>query len=96
VPSGTAYENGPYLKGGVADAAEASRETLRTNDGSDICPSRGSIPLDKETRSQKAVHGVEPFTKQERDEMEKLLKEVRGHLGEQPIPSLAISLFSYP
>lgn len=83
MPSETGYENGPYFKGGVADAAEASRETLRTNDGSDVSPSRGgSIPLDKETRSQKAVHRVEPFTKQERDEMEELLKEVRGHLGE--------------
>jgi len=33
------------------------------------------------------VNGVEPFTKQERDEMEELLKEVRGHLGEHyPFP----------
>lgn len=82
MPSETANENVPYQKGDVADAAEESRETFRTNDGSDVSPSRGSNPLDKETRSQKPVHGPEPFSKQERDEMEELLKEVRGHLGE--------------
>jgi len=93
VPSETAYENGPYQNGGVADVAEKSRETIRTgtNDGSDTAPSRGSNPPDRETR-QKPTHGVEPLTKQERDEMEELLKEVRGHLGEQPIPLRAISL----
>ncbi|OAX33335.1 phospholipase D [Rhizopogon vinicolor AM-OR11-026] len=84
MPSETAYENGPYQKGGVADVAEKSRETFRTNDGSDVSPSRSSNPLDKETRSQKPVHGPEPFTKQERDEMEELLKEVRGHLVVYP------------
>ncbi|KAG0704279.1 phospholipase D [Suillus ampliporus] len=82
VPSETSvYEDGPYQKGGLADAAEESRETFHTNDRSDSLHSRGSHPpLDKDTHSRKPVNGVEPFTKQERDEMEELLKDVRGHL----------------
>ncbi|KAG1884901.1 phospholipase D [Suillus subluteus] len=84
VPSETACEDGPYQKGGLADAAEESRETFHTNDGSDGAPSRGSHPLDKDTRSRKPVNGIEPFTKQERDEMEELLKDVRGHLVVYP------------
>ncbi|KAG2155884.1 phospholipase D [Suillus bovinus] len=79
VPSETAYEDGPYEKGGLADAAEESRETFCTNDGSDGVTSRGSHP-----RGRKPVNGIEPFTMQERDEMEELLKEVRGHLVMYP------------
>ncbi|KAG1774856.1 phospholipase D [Suillus placidus] len=85
VPSETAYEDGPCQKGGLADAAEESRETFHTNDGSDGAPSRGSHPLDKDTRSRKPVNGIEPFTKQERDEMEELLRDVRGHLVVYPM-----------
>ncbi|KAG1748704.1 phospholipase D [Suillus lakei] len=84
VPSEMVHEDGPYQKGGLADAAEESRETFHTNDGSDGAPSRGSHPLDKDTRSRKPVNGLEPFTKQERDEMEDLLKDVRGHLVVYP------------
>jgi phospholipase D1/2 len=94
MPSETAYENGPYQQGGVADTAEESHETFRSNDGGDVSPSRGPNPPDRDTRNQKPVHGVEPFTQQERDEMEKLLREIRGHLGKR-ILSLAILLFSY-
>ncbi|KAG1822931.1 uncharacterized protein BJ212DRAFT_1331537 [Suillus subaureus] len=84
VPSETACEDGPYQKGGLADAAEESRETFHTNDGSDGAPSRGSHLPDKDGRSRKPVNGIEPFTKQERDEMEELLKDVRGHLVVYP------------
>lgn len=76
------HEDGPYQKGSLADAAEESRETFHTNDGSDGAPSKGSHPLDKDTRGRKPVNRIEPFTKQERDEMEELLNDVRGHLGE--------------
>lgn len=76
----------------MADAAQESRETFCTNDGSDGAPSRGSQLLDKDTRSRKPVNGIEPFTKQERDEMEELLKNVRGHLGEcHPLPPSSTS-----
>lgn len=84
VPSETTHEDGPYQKEGLADAAQESRETFCTNDGSDGAPSRGSQLLDKDTRSRKPVNGIEPFTKQERDEMEELLKNVRGHLVVYP------------
>ncbi|KAG2065325.1 phospholipase D [Suillus decipiens] len=82
VPSETTDEDGPYQKGGLADTVKESRETVHTNDGSDDAPSRGSYPRD--TRSRKPVNGMEPFTKQERDEMEELLKDVRGHLVVYP------------
>ncbi|KAJ8593832.1 phospholipase D [Rhizopogon salebrosus TDB-379] len=84
MPSETAYESGPYQQGGVADTTEASHETFRSNDGRDVSPSRGPNPPDRDTRNQKPVHGVEPFTQQERDEMEKLLREIRGHLVVYP------------
>ncbi|KAG1829755.1 phospholipase D [Suillus variegatus] len=84
VPSEATHEDGPYQKEGLADAAQESRETFCTNDGSDGAPSRGSQLLDKDTRSRKPVNGIEPFTKQERDEMEELLKNVRGHLVMYP------------
>lgn len=80
--SETVHEDGPYQKGGLADAAEESRETFHTNDESDGAPSKGSHPLDKDTRGRKPVNRIEPFTKQEQDEMEELLNDVRGHLGE--------------
>ncbi|KAG2151353.1 phospholipase D [Suillus clintonianus] len=89
VPSETAHEDGPYQKGGLANAAEESRETFHTNDGSDGAP-RGSHPLDKDIRGRKPVNGVEPFTKQERDEMEELLKDVRGHLVVYPTRFLEV------
>lgn len=82
--SETVHEDGPYQKGGLADAAEESRETFHTNDGSDGAPSKGSHPLDKDTRGRKSVNGIEPFTKQERDEMEELLNDVCGHLVVYP------------
>jgi phospholipase D1/2 len=84
VPSETAHGDGPYQKGGLANAAEESRDTFHTHDGSDGAPSRGSQLLEKDTRSRKPVNGIESFTKQERDEMEELLKDVRGHLVVYP------------
>jgi len=96
VPSETTHGDGPYQKGGLANAAEESRDTFHTHDGSDGAPSRGSQLLEKDTRSRKPVNGIESFTKQERDEMEELLKDVRGHLGECHPFSPIINLFSYP
>ncbi|KAG1762318.1 hypothetical protein EV702DRAFT_984050, partial [Suillus placidus] len=96
VPSETAYEDRPYKKGGLAVAAEESHETFHTNNGSDGTPFRNSHPLDKDTCSQKPVNGLEPFTKQEQDEMEELLlRDVCGHLGEcHPSPHHRLLLIS--
>jgi phospholipase D1/2 len=62
-------------KGAVADRHEdASTENGRTT-------SAGHGGSDPEASKRRPARGDEPFEKWEREAMEKLLGEVRGHLG---------------
>jgi phospholipase D1/2 len=52
--------------------------------GIDRVPSRASETDAKQPKKGAAqAKGTEPFERWEREEMEKLLKELRGHLGER-------------
>ncbi|KAH7922026.1 phospholipase D [Leucogyrophana mollusca] len=84
VPSETAYNDGPYQKGGVADKAEQSKEYFDgSSGGSSTNPHTAA--QEKETRSRKGPRGSEPFDKKDKEEMEQLLKDLRGHLVVHPL-----------
>ncbi|EGO24033.1 hypothetical protein SERLADRAFT_362129 [Serpula lacrymans var. lacrymans S7.9] len=91
VPSETAFEDGPYQKGGVADKAEAIKEDglaqgKKSEESSkDSFPAPANIAVnekekEKENRGRKPTKGLEPFDKEEKDEMEELLNQLQGHL----------------
>lgn len=72
----------------VENAASAADEAVRAKEmnekQSTTSSSANPIPPpsfnEKDTRPRKA-RGVEPFDQAEREEMERLLGELRGHLG---------------
>jgi phospholipase D1/2 len=81
-------------KGAVADRHEdTSTENGRTN-------GTGSGGSDPETAKRRPARGDEPFEKWEREAMEKLLGEVRGHLGmritHDVFRSLTVSAVVFP
>ncbi|EIW80924.1 phospholipase D [Coniophora puteana RWD-64-598 SS2] len=93
VPSETAFEDGPYQKGGIADKADGSApddekhttekdssEKDNSEENSDKSEPNEKDNKDNKSRKPGKNNGVEPFTKEERDEMEALLNDIKGHL----------------
>jgi phospholipase D1/2 len=58
---------------------------VKNEDGADNVPEtethKTRFEKDREDRARKPARGSEPFEKWEREEMENLLGELRGHLG---------------
>jgi phospholipase D1/2 len=61
-----------------SDGTRRSKESKRSED---VHTSTGSSEKEPTLKPKRSTKGVEPFEKWERDEMEKLLKQLRGHLG---------------
>ncbi len=57
------------------DYVEGNGDPNTTTSGS------GTANNEKDTRKRKASGATEPFDQTEREDMEKLLEELRGHLG---------------
>lgn len=87
IPSETGDSGVPGQSSGEPNAgANADETVLKSKDYADD----GEIkpPLtpngkenEKEPRARKASKSIEPFDQAEREEMERLLEELRGHLG---------------
>ncbi|KAF9221001.1 phospholipase D [Gyrodon lividus] len=81
-------ENTPYQQGDPAAKSEGSKETLHIRDRVDI-GSDGLLPTfdqaqEKEPTRRRSVRGAEPIDVRDWEEMERLLKETRGHLVIHP------------
>jgi phospholipase D1/2 len=79
VPSETGDENVP-LEGKEASADEhhtSSKEGAHEDGDTHL----GNSASEKDPKTRKAAKGAESFEKWERDEMEKLLGDLNGHLG---------------
>ena len=70
----------------VKDYAETDGDA-----SSHILPN-GANGVEKETRTRKTSRTSEAFDQSEREEMERLLEEVRGHLGTQSLSVLGCIL----
>lgn len=90
IPSETSDNGIPAAQGSqdtmtaVDDPASKSKEHTEGNgDATSHATSTHDIPssTDKETRTRKTSRASEPFDQAEREEMEHLLEELRGHLG---------------
>lgn len=76
-------------------AAGADESVMKSNDyvdnGETNPPSTPNGPNpEKEPRTRKASKSIEPFDQAEREEMERLLQELRGHLGAYPVTIVMI------
>lgn len=60
--------------------AEESAHTVKDGVEESI-PNMSTSNSDKDNKQRRPAKGTEPFEKWERDEMEKLLGELCGHLG---------------
>ncbi|KAF8840775.1 phospholipase D [Paxillus ammoniavirescens] len=81
-------ESAPYQHGGLAAKNEGSKETFHSRGRADS-GAGGLLPTtshaqEKELSRGKSVQGAEPMDNSDREEMEKLLKETRGHLVIHP------------
>lgn len=88
VPSESGDENAVTEEKEVpAEATDMASDdgTRPSKEGADAQESNpntaGSTTNEKDSRPRKPTRGTEPFEKWERDEMEKLLGELCGHLG---------------
>ncbi|ESK89222.1 spo14 [Moniliophthora roreri MCA 2997] len=77
VPSETGDEGVP-LEGHEAEHDEHADDSENTKSEEQL----GQSSQEKEPKTRRPAKGVEPFERWERDEMEKLLHELNGHLGE--------------
>ena len=69
----------------VDDLAAKTKEAVEgtSNSNGAHTAATQSVPLgtEKDTRTRKTSRSAEPFDQAEREEMERLLEELRGHLG---------------
>ncbi|KAJ7600958.1 phospholipase D [Mycena floridula] len=79
VPSEAGDEGAPGQEAPVAENVMPSEEKESTEGAKPDTIGRSSS-TEKDPKSRKPAKGTEPFEKWERDEMEKLLGELRGHL----------------
>lgn len=63
------------------DSGDAPRQNKDSGEQSSE-PRASTSNLGNDTKARRPARGAEPFEKWERDEMEKLLNELNGHLGE--------------
>jgi phospholipase D1/2 len=64
-----------------ASEFEARPSKEEADEASDSTPNASTGNSEKEPKARRPARGTEPFEKWERDEMEKLLGELCGHLG---------------
>lgn len=82
MPSETGDENAPGQDIGESVAAPAPDEGSKEATEPTASDTAVNASLsDKDTKARKPAKGTEPFEKWEREEMEKLLGELNGHLG---------------
>lgn len=75
---------------------EAHPSKEEADDALDSTPNGSTKNSEKEPKARRPAKGAEPFEKWERDEMEKLLGELCGHLGRRQSGTLSGTVLIFP